>query len=164
MDSKRKVRKLSINTKERKKIMGIEKLGIVAKQIMHNNVGNKIGKKGNQLLKEYTQLVGSKSSNPKEYAELLQHGLKEGRMANFNVITGERIQYPKSFLKKWNERQELLKEYAQLVGSKSSNPKEYAELLQHGLNEGRMAKYNVITGEKIQYPKTFVEKFQSYQA
>ena len=144
--------------------MGIEKLGNVAKQIMHTNVGNKIGKNGNQLLKEFTQLVGSKSNNPKEYTKLLQSCLKEGRMASFNVYTGERIQYPKSFLKKWNERQELLKEYTQLVGSKSSNPKDYAELLQHGLNEGRMAKYNVITGEKIQYPKSFVEKFQSYQA
>ena len=85
--------------------MGIEKLGIVAKQIMHNNVGNKIGKKGNLLLKEYTQLVGSKSSNLKEYAELLQHGLKEGRMANFNVITGEKIQYPKTFVEKFQSYQ-----------------------------------------------------------
>ncbi|MCQ2754334.1 MAG: hypothetical protein MJ231_04710 [bacterium] len=70
-----------------------------------NNVGTQVGQKGKQLLDDYTRLVTSKRVNPKDFASTLQKDLASGEMANFNIMTGERIKYPKSVIKNFQAYQ-----------------------------------------------------------
>jgi len=118
-----------------------------------------------KLLKQYTKLVDCKSGDLAYCEPYLQYDLVAGTKPRWNMITGNEItKYPLSFNRNWKDYRKLLKEYAELVGGKSSSVEEYSKLLQADLKSGTMPVFNCLSGEKFDYAKSFIRRFKSFMA
>lgn len=116
-----------------------------------------------KLLKKYTELVESKSGDLTHAEGFMQQDLLSGMMPKFNTLTGKKINHPRSFIRNWDDYQQLMKEYAKLVGGKSTNPADMAKFLQADLKSGEMPLYNCYTGAKINPSESFVKLFNAFK-